>query len=501
VLQLFQRGTTKKEIARLLNIDVKTVRSIIRKGDNMAKKKRTDAVVIDEERLRAVYQDCKGWMQRVYEVLTEEDKLSIGYSTLTRRCRELGLSLDDKDERSVDGELLVKPGREMQHDTSPFWTELGGIRRKVVASGLYYRYCKIRFVKFYFSFDRFHMKCFLFEGLTYFGYSAHECWIDNTNLAVLSGTGKRAVMVPEMAAFGKNLGFKFCAHELNHPDRKAGKERNFFTLETNFFPGRKFKDLTDLNEQAKEWSTERYFKRPHSKTKLIPAEVFEIEKPHLNCLPEVCLPPYRERDRPTDRKGYVTLRANYYWVPGKSIREMMKLIETPDRLKIYRGHECVANYPIVAADKRGEKMRPEGVSIVPERPQHDRINSSEEEKRLRAISQSVAEYLDWLQSTKGLVRYRNPFIRELYQCSKRMTPRLFSDALEQARQHGIAQVDAIVRIADIILRTQDSADTPWLTEPTCDDYMNRKTFEEGRFSEEPQLSMYADLFEGQKDPK
>ncbi len=499
VYQLFQKGVAKKEIARLLGVDIKTIRRMIRDGGVKVAKKRADTVVIDEERLRTLYQDCDGWMQRLYEKLTEEDKLTIGYSTLTRRCRELGLSLDGKSQRSVDGELLVEPGKEMQHDTSPFWVELGDSLRKVIASGLYYRYCKIRYVKFYLSFDRFHMKCFLFEGLTFYGYSAEQCWIDNTNLAVLYGTGKRAVMVPEMAAFGRNLGFEFFAHEIDHPNRKAGKERNFFTLETNFFPGRKFKDLTDLNAQAKQWATQRYFKRPHSKTGLIPAEVFEAEKPYLNRLPEATIPPYRDHDRPTDRKGYVTLRANYYWVPGTKIREQMKLIETPERLKIYRAHECVADYPIVPADKRGEKRRPDGIALIPERAENERVKSDEEEKRLRSIAPSVGVYLDWLKDTKGVVRYRHRFIRDLYFSSKRMTPRLFSEALEQARQHGIADINAIERIADIVLRTQDHSDGPWPIEPACEGYLNRKSYEDGRFSDEPPLSKYARLFEGVKD--
>jgi transposase len=498
---LWKQGVAKKEIARLLELDPKTVRRFIKdEGKVPPNRPRATKVVIDEARLRELYSQCDGWMQRVYEKLTEEEGLSLGYSTLTRRCHELGLADNGKNDRCEDGELLVKPGKEMQHDTSPFWILLGGKQRHVIASGLYYRYAKIRYVKFYLSFDRFQMKCFFFEGLSHFGFSAHECWIDNTNLARLSGTGKDAIMVPEMAAFGKCFGFEFHCHAIGHANRKAGKERNFFTLETNFFPGRTFKGLEDLNAQAKVWATERYYRRPHSKTGIIPAEAFEAEKPYLTKLPETILPPYREHERPTDRKGYVSLRANFYWVPGTKAHEQMHLIETPSRLKIYRRHECVADYPLVPADKRCEKRRPEGM-LVPERPQHDHQNSDDEEKRLRSIGPVVGQYLDWLKNSPGRVRYRHRFMRELYGTSQRMTPSLFSDAIEQAMHHGIAEIEAIERIAGLILRTQGSSDMPWEDQLPGEEYLNRKSYEEGRFSDEPTLSMYATLFEtpGKKD--
>ncbi len=41
------------------------------------------------------------------------------------------------------------------------------------------------------------MKCFFHEALMFFKYSAKICVIDNTNLAVLHGTGSNAVFKPD----------------------------------------------------------------------------------------------------------------------------------------------------------------------------------------------------------------------------------------------------------------------------------------------------------------
>jgi hypothetical protein len=122
----------------------------------------------------------------------------------------------------------------------PLQVELAGRRVKLVASLIYLRYSKRRYLKFYRAFDRFKMKCFFHEALMFWGYAARQCIIDNTNLARLRGTGANALIVPEMEAFAKQYGFVFRCHEIDHCNRKAGEERSFWTVETNFLPGRTF---------------------------------------------------------------------------------------------------------------------------------------------------------------------------------------------------------------------------------------------------------------------
>ena len=173
---------------------------------------------------------------------------------------------------------------EMQHDTSLYQVELAGRRVKLVASLIYLRYCKRRYLKFYRAFDRFKMKCFFHEALTFWGYAARQCIIDNTNLARLRGTGANALIAPEMEAFAKQYGFVFRCHEIKHCNRKAGEERSFWTVETNFLPGRTFQSLEDLNRQALAWSTVRMDNKPQGKAGLIPAKAFEHERTYLTAV-------------------------------------------------------------------------------------------------------------------------------------------------------------------------------------------------------------------------
>jgi hypothetical protein len=262
-------------------------------------------------------------------VILVEGLFQIQYSTLTRLLRQLGLrrSREPRCQRVPDS-----PGAEMQHDTTRYSILLGGARSMLVASLLYLRYSKRRYLRFYRMFNRFRMKCFLHEALMFWEHAAPVCIIDNTNLARLRGTGRDAVIVPEMEAFAKQYGFRFVCQEKGHANRKAGEERSFWTVETNFLPGRRFQSLEDLNQQAFQWATVRMEHRPVAKSRLIPAQAFDHERHSLVKLPTHLPAPYLVHERDTDQYGYAAFDGNYYWVPGTS-REEVNVFEYADRVK------------------------------------------------------------------------------------------------------------------------------------------------------------------------
>ena len=292
------------EIVRRLHLSRNTVCTILKQKGEMPVPTRKRKVRLDRELLERLYRECEGRAQRVHEKLTEEEGIQIPYSTLTRLLRELGLS---KEPSTRCDRVPDEPGAEMQHDTSTYRIRLGDRLTLVIASLLYLRYSKRRYLQFFRKFNRFRMKCFLHTALMFWGYAGRICVIDNTNLARLRGTGRNAVIVPEMAAFATAHGFRFVCHEKGHANRKAGEERSFWTVETNFFPGRHFSSLEDLNQQALEWSTVRMEHRPVSKTGLIPAQAFEQERAALVALPAHLPAPYLCHERKTDQYGYVPL--------------------------------------------------------------------------------------------------------------------------------------------------------------------------------------------------
>ena len=480
---LFANGRRKKEISRLLQISVKSVRRFLQRSEAVPPP-RQDKISVSEDLLRQTHVRCQGFRQRIHEVLTEEHGLKICYSTLTRRLREYGIG-----RRSQHRYAHVEdvPGAEMQHDTSPHRVKLGNKPVLVQCSSLYLRYSKLRYIQFYRSFNRFRMKCFLHEALTHWGYTAHTCVIDNTNLAVLHDTGRNAVFHPEMLAFAKSYGFDWLAHEKGHANRKAGCERSFWTIETNFLPGRTFASLEDLNQQALEWS-KRFAQRAQAKTRLIPCELFESEKADLRKLPDYLAAPYQPHQRVLDCYGYLAFDGNYYWVPdepGTRPGSKVDILQYAGDLKIFpcgvSSGRSSLSYPLPAFGTQNQRFAPAGAKRNPYLPRQFKQSSQEEEKLLRALDPMCSEYLDFIQANSGM-QQKPKFIRGLYGLSRKIASPLFMATLQRALRYKVSNLAALERISRQLLQNKlpDFTEEPALIQ----DYEQREAYQAGRFSRE-----------------
>jgi len=486
IFALHREGMGLREISRRMRLGRNTARRIIRAQGRMPAAARAEKIQIDPERLKALYKECEGRAQRVHEKLVEEEGVAVTYPTLTRRLRELGISAPTK---SRCAQVPDEPGAEMQHDTTVYTIKLDGKPARLVASVLYLRYCKRRYLKFYRTFTRFKMKCFLHEALTFWGYAARQCIIDNTNLARLRGTGSTAVIVPEMERFGASYGFRFLCHAIGHANRKAGEERSFWTVETNFLPGRTFQSLEDINAQAFEWAAVRMEHRPQGKARLVPAKAFEHECASLLELPRHLPAPYQVHQRGTDQYGYAAFEGNYYWVPGTK-REDVKVLQYAERLTLYRARECLAEYPLPADGVKNAKFAPPDQPQPRHNPSNRRRPTEEEEKRLRAIDECVGRYLDFALKPKGIERHR--FLRGLFALSRQLNAAVFVRTIERALRYGIADLDTVQRIAVLVL---DVSEHPLPAVDIDAGFRVRESYLEGRLTDAPDFSRYNQILE------
>jgi transposase len=485
IFLLHQEGMGRNQIARQLRMSPNTVQTIIEQKGEMLLHTRKDKIQVDPDLLKRLYQECDGYAQRVHEKLVEDEGIQIQYSTLTRLLRDMGLrrSPEPRCDRVPD-----QPGAEMQHDTSPYGIRLGGVRTMLVASLLYLRYSKRRYLRFYRMFPRFRMKCFLHEALMFWQHAAPVCIIDNTNLARLRGTGRDAVIVPEMEAFAKQYGFRFVCHEKNHPNRKAGEERSFWTVETNFLPGRHFQSLEDLNQQALQWATVRMEQRPVAKSRLIPAQAFEHERQYLVKLPAHLPAPYLVHERDTDQYGYAAFDGNYYWVPGTS-REEVKVFAYADRLKIYQRGQCVAEYAVPVDGVHNHVFSPEGMPQPARQPKNRKQPAQEEEKRLRAMSATVDSYLNFALRS-GVQAQR--FLRELYALSSRVTAAVFIETIERALHYRITDSETLRRIARLSISQQEFQ---LCGVEVDEDFRQREAYQQGQLTDAPDFCLYDQMLD------
>jgi len=486
IFLLHDEGMGSREISRRLKVSRNTVRAIIKHGGAMPDTVRDDKINIDPELLSRLYTDCSGFIQRIYEKLREEEGISVGYSTLTRMIRELD---PGNTRKKRCAHIPDEPGAEMQHDTSLYRLKIGDKEVRVVGSILYLRYSKMRYLWFYRFFNRFRMKCFFHEALVFFGYTAKVCIIDNTNLARLRGTGKNALIVAEMEQFARQYGFEFVCHEVNHPNRKAGNERSFYTVETNFFPGRKFEDMEDLNRQAIEWATVRMANRPVSGTVLIPARAFEHEQAYLTGLPPYIPSPYLTHRRGTDQYGYVSFDGNFYWVPDGAGDEV-SVLQYSKSLKIYHNRILLVDYPLPPDGVKNRSFSPQGVPRPGHQPKNRKHPTAQEEKKLRAAAVEVDEYLSFALKPKGTQKHR--FIREMFSLYQKIALPLFIKTIRRALKYRITDIKTVERIAILHISDGDY-ETPLME--IDKEFKDRETYHEGRLTDDPDLAIYDKMLE------
>jgi hypothetical protein len=225
-----------------------------------------------------------------------------------------------------------------------------------------------------------------------------------------------------------------------------------------------------------------------SKTRLIPVQAFEYERSYLNRLPPHLPAPYVTHERTTDQYGYIAFQGNYYWVPGTK-RDTVKVLQYADRLTIFHRRNCLAEYSLPADGVRNAQFTPQGEPRPAYLPKHRRHGAQQEEKRLRGMGPEVNRYVDYVVKTRGIQRHR--FLRELFRLSQQVSPAVFSRAVERALRYRVVDIDTVRRIAWLYIGQGES----YLPDVEVDEtYRQRPAYQEGYLTDEPDLSIYDEMF-------
>ena len=174
IFLLHQEGMSGREIARRLHLCRQAVAAIIAQKGQLSQRLRATKNAIDPELLRRLYAQCEGWIQRVHEKLAEEHLIKVKYSTLTRMLRNLGISTSPQTRCS---RVPDEPGAEMQHDTTVYQVKLGDQTVRLVATILYLRYSKRRYLKFYRTFNRFQLTFWRYFSKSFVAVNGCFCGI------------------------------------------------------------------------------------------------------------------------------------------------------------------------------------------------------------------------------------------------------------------------------------------------------------------------------------
>jgi hypothetical protein len=371
----------------------------------------------------------------------EAEGTNTRYSTLTGFCRRHGIGVKPK---VPAGRYPFDPGREMQKDTSPHDVQVGGKVRRLQCAGLVMCFSTMCFAQLVPHFTRFWCKVFLTDAARYFQGLAETCMIDNTHVIIAYGTGKNAVPAPEMKAFADRFGFRFVAHEKGNANRSAHVERLFHYIENNFYPGRTFRDLADLNQQLIQWcdKVNRTFKKSIQAT---PIELFQSEMPLLKPLPIHVPEVYNLEHRIVDIEGFVSLHTNRYSAPADLIGRTVEVRESKDRVRILHDHKSTCEHVRMEDGARARSTLPEHQRRGLWRDKRaGALPALPEESLLKNAGAPFDTFIDRLK-TQANKRHTSA-IRKLYRMFLDYPTPVLRKTVERALEFGLIDLERIERM-------------------------------------------------------
>ena len=247
----------------------------------------------------------------------------------------------------------TKPGVQAQVD----WGELGTVEvdgklKKLFCFNMILGYSRMRYVEFTLSIDTPTLiQCHL-NAFEYFGGFTQEILYDNMKQVVI----KRALKSSDsewnsqFEDFFKCFGFIPRLCRPYRPQTKGKIENTVGYVKRDFFLGRRFTSLEDLNAQVHRW-LERVNSTVHGTTYQIPLERFKEE--NLNPLDQV--PPYKvvhKETRKVSRDCYISFLGNKYSVPYRFAGRTAELQIFEGKFEVYVDYEKICEHEILPGNCR-----------------------------------------------------------------------------------------------------------------------------------------------------
>jgi transposase len=435
ILRLHKAGHGIRPIARAVHVSRKSVRRVLASGvAEVPQLERGQKLEQHVDKVRELFEVCKGNLVRVHEKLADSE-VEVGYTTLTAFCRHHQIGTQPT---KPAGRYHFEPGEEMQHDTSPHDVLIGPRIRRIQCASLVLCFSRCLFFQAYPRFNRFWAKVFLVDAAVYFQGCARRSTVDNTSVLIAHGTGADAVPAADLEALGKHFGFIIVAHEKGDVNRSARVERPFYYIERNFYPGRAFRDIDDLNAQARVWC-DRNNNMYRKSLKASPFERLTAERCALTPLP-IHIPEITEVvHRTVDVEGYVHFQTNRYPVPLDLdlIHHEVDVLVSKNRVRVFHGHKLVAEHGRLedGLDSRVPNQEPG------RHRRAERKRELPEVAALRAAGPALARLVEALERRHGGRAVRH--VKTLYRLFLDYPTDVLCDVTATALEHGLLDLHRV----------------------------------------------------------
>jgi transposase len=257
---------------------------------------------------------------------------------------------------------------------------------------------------------------------------------DNLKSAVLERMGDSIRFHPTLLALAAHYRFEPRPVAVGRGNEKGRVERAIRFVRESFFAARRWKDLADLNAQAREWCEGRAGDRPwpEDRTRTV-REAFEEERGKLLALSERSFPTEEVVEAKVGKTPYVRFDANDYSVPHDRVERILTVVASEGSVRVLEGLEEVARHE--RTYDRGRQVEdPSHLAGLVEEKRRARKGRATD--RLAHASPTVASLLEELArrgENLGSLTHRFVLLLDLYGAQR--LERAAREALEKGAPH------------------------------------------------------------------
>ena len=243
--------------------------------------------------------------------------------------------------------LKTLPGEQAQVDWAHFGTvTIGRAERRLMGFVMVLSYSRRIFLRFYLdagmsNFQRGHVEAFeTWQGVP------RELWYDNLKSVVLERRGAAIRFNPRILDFAGHYRFLPKPVAVARGNEKGRVERAIRYVRTSFFAARRWRDIDDLNAQARAWCDGIAAARRWPEDRSITVrEAFERERGSLVALPGDRFPAHDRVEVAIGKTPYARFDLNDYSVPHTHVRRTLVVVATLDEVRILDGADVIATHP------------------------------------------------------------------------------------------------------------------------------------------------------------
>jgi len=237
------------------------------------------------------------------------------------------------------------PGSAMQVDWGDFGFPLSSTPRRVSALVAVLAYSRMMYIEFTLSQKLPSFLRAMTRAMEFFGGATEADVFDNMKTVVVERHRNKARFHGTFVDFAAHYGFAITACTPRSPHEKGRVERGIGFVRQRFWPGRRFRDLFDLNRQAADWTRRFANARTHEATGKVPGLLFESEeRPALRPLPATRFVTDDVETQVATKMCRIRFDRNEYSVPWRLVGQRLTVRANDTSVQIFLGPKVVARH-------------------------------------------------------------------------------------------------------------------------------------------------------------